>query len=300
YRIADDELSTLAYSVFATGFTFFNGVDTSYGTIGDTRFATELGDSGGVSFAIRGTHLLYYDEPAEGRYLLHVGGGYDFSEIGGEGTVGPFAKTYEARSIPEFFLGDITGGFQTVAGTPVVVDSGRILADNFHFFHTELAGNYGSAHFQTEFLGTSLNQMNGPPVFIYGAYVQGGYFLTGESAGYNRQTGVLDYNCKPYSEFFGSGAKGHMCGWGAWELAFRWTYLNVTNNGVDPANILAGGPGPPPSPNPGQLNETTLALNWWWNQYTRVQFNWIHSMPDYNTGGFAPFDIFATRFQIEF
>jgi hypothetical protein len=31
-----------------------------------------------------------------------------------------------------------------------------------------------------------------------------------------------------------------------------------------------------------------------------MQFNWIHSMPVYNTGGFAPFDIFATRFQIEF
>ncbi len=66
YRVAEDELSTLAYSVYGTGFTFFNGTGTSYGTLGDTRFATQIGDSGGVSFAIRGTHLLYYDEPAEG------------------------------------------------------------------------------------------------------------------------------------------------------------------------------------------------------------------------------------------
>lgn len=300
YRVADDEMSTLAYSVYATGFTFFNGADTAYGTIGDTRFGSEIGDSGGVSFAIRGTHLLYYDEPAEGRYLLHLGGGYNFSSLGGEGTTGPFAKAYEARAIPEFFVGDSAFLGTTAAGTPVVVDSGRVLAENFHFAHVELAGNYGSSHFQTEFLGTSLNQLNGPPVFYYGAYLQGGYFLTGEHAGYNKQTGVMDYNTKPHSEFFGTGKRGSICGWGAWELAFRWTYLNVVGSNVDPANVLPGIPGPPPVPNPGALNESTVAVNWWWNQYTRVQFNWIHSMPDLTNGGWAPFDIFATRFQIEF
>ena len=29
---------------------------------------------------------------------------------------------------------------------------------------------------------------------------------------------------------------------------------------------------------PGVLNESTVALNWYWNQFTRVQFNWIHNM----------------------
>lgn len=300
YRVSDDEMSTLAYSVYGTGFTFFGGTQTVYGTIGDTRGGTTITDAGGVSFAIRGTHLLYYDEPAEGRYLFHLGGGYNFSEIGGQGTTGSEAKTYEARSIPEFFVGDPAGLGLTANGTPFVVDSGRILSKNFHFGHVELAGNYGSAHFQSEFLGTALNQMGGPPVFYYGAYLQGGYFLTGESANYNKQTGVMDYNVKPYSEFFGTGTRGHICGWGAWALGFRWTYLNVAATNINPDNILVGPPGPPPSPNAGALNETTLALNWWWNQYTRVQFNWIHSMPDYNVGGWAPFDIFATRFQIEF
>ena len=238
-----------------------------------------------MSFAIRGTHLLYYDEPAEGRYLLHVGGGYNFSAIGGEGTTGTYAKTYEARSIPEFFQGDAAGGGLTAAGTPFVVDTGRILANSFNFYHAELAGNYGSAHFQTEFLATGLNQMNGPPVFYYGTYFQCGYFLTGESANYNKQTGVMDYNVKPNSEFFGTGPNRGMCGWGAWALGFRWSYLDLSATNINPANILAGLPGPPPTPNPGILNESTFAINWWWNQYTRVQFNWIHSMIDYTTPG---------------
>ena len=57
----------------------------------------------------------------------------------------------------------------------------------------------------------------------------------------------------------------------------------------------------PPVPNFGVLNESTVGLNWWWNRYTRLQFNWIHAMPNYQNGtGFAPFDIFGSRFQVEF
>jgi phosphate-selective porin OprO/OprP len=298
YRVSDDEMSTLAYSAYATGFTFWNGVGTTYQTLGDSRFATEIGDHGGVSTAIRATHLLYYDEPSDGRYLLHVGGGYNFSVVGGQGTTGTDAKTYESRSIPEFFVGDPTSTGLTAGGTPFVIDSGRVLARNFHFFHTELAGNWGPAHFQTEFLGTELNQIGGPTIFYYGAYLQGGYFLTGENAGYNKQTGVLDYNCKPYSNFFGTGREHGMCGWGAWEVAARWTYLNIA---ATPTTVVNPTPATtPPIPNAGVLNESTLALNWFWNPYTRVQFNWIHSMMQYNSFGFRALDTFGSRFQIEF
>jgi phosphate-selective porin OprO and OprP len=300
YRVSDDEMTTLAYSAYATGFTFWNGASNVYGTMGDTRNGTQITDHGGIAAAIRATHLLYYDEPAEGRYLLHVGAGYLFSELGGRGTTGLDARTFEARSIPEFFVGDPTAAGLTAAGTPFVVDTGRVLATDFHMGHLELAGKYGSAHFQTEVLGTALNQLNGPTVAYYGAYAQTGIFLTGESAGYNKQTGVLDYNVKPNSEFVGTGTHGRMCGWGAWELAARWTYLNLAATNYTPGNVLPGPAGPPANPDPGALNESTVALNWWWNQYTRVQFNWIHTMLENNANGFSAMDIFATRFQIEF
>ena len=58
--------------------------------------------------------------------------------------------------------------------------------------------------------------------------------------------------------------------------------------------------GVPPSINPGVLNESTVALNWWWNLYTRVQFNWIHGNLDNNVHGTSMFDIYAVRFQTEF
>jgi phosphate-selective porin len=46
----------------------------------------------------------------------------------------------------------------------------------------------------------------------------------------------------------------------------------------------------------------TLALNWWWNQYTRVQFNYINvwQNSDFAIYGKSYTGIFAGRFQIEF
>ncbi|MBX3414628.1 MAG: hypothetical protein KF708_18215 [Pirellulales bacterium] len=300
YAMSDDELTSWAYSVYGTGLTFWNGTDTTYSTLGDTRFGTQIGDRGGISVVGRVTHLLYYDEPSEGRYLLHVGGGYNFSELGGNNGTGSNASTYQARAIPEFFVGDPAGGGLTAAGTPFIVDSGRIRANNYNMFHTELAGNYGPAHFQTEWQGSVVDQLTGSAIFYHGAYFQCGYFLTGESVRYLKQAGVLDYNVTPYTDFFGLGRHARMCGWGAWEVTFRWSYLDLETGKILPVNQLSNSVGPPPSPNPGIVNESTIGLNWWWNRFTRVQFNWIHSMPDYPTVGVAPFDIFAARFQVEF
>ncbi|MBX7166340.1 MAG: hypothetical protein K1X74_08310 [Pirellulales bacterium] len=300
YNLSESEMTQWAYSVYGTGFTFFDGVGSAYSTLGDNRFGAQIGDRSGVSFVTRVTHLLYYDEPSDGRYLLHVGGGYNYSQIGGNGNSGTTASTYEARPIPEFFVGDLAGAFTTRSGVPGVLDTGRILSDSFSFYHGELAGNFGAAHFQTEAYFTDLNQRGGPTLHFPGAYVQCGYFLTGETCRYIKTTGVLDYTVTPYSEFFGLGKGRGFGGWGAWEVAFRYSYVDLSTTDINPANQLSNLAGPPPAPDLGTLNSTTVALNWWWNQYARVQFNWIHSIPDYNGFGTAPFDIFATRFQVEF
>ena len=67
-----------------------------------------------------------------------------------------------------------------------------------------------------------------------------------------------------------------------------------------PADRLSAGVTPPPSPNPGIVNECTLALNWWWNQYTRVQFNYIKSARTRTSAATGITNIYAARFQFEF
>jgi len=308
YNTTEDERTEWAYSIYGTALSFWNGASTVIANEGaDNRYATQLTDHGGVSTAIRASHLLFYDEPSEGRYLLHIGGGYNFSQLGGNpNSIGTDANAYDARPIPEIFIGDFTGFPLTAAGTPAVLDTGRIRARNYNLWHTEIAMNYGSFHFQNEWMLTTLNQTNGPTIWMPGTYAQCGYFLTGESSAYNKQAGVMDYNVVPYSDFFGLGRGRGIGGWGAWEVVARWTYYDLTCNN---AAFITTAPNTfPPSPNLGVLNESTLGLNWWWNRFTRVQFNWIHSMPNYQvtpTGfpgpvGGSPFDVFATRFQVEF
>ena len=300
YATSEDERTSWAYSVFATGLTFWDGTNTVYSTFGDNRAGTVIGDNGGVAFSGRITRLLHYDDLSDGRYLWHVGTGYLFGQTGGSGSTGPGAKTYRSVVFPEFFVGDPAGLGATAAGTPAVLDTGRVLANNFSMFHVELAANHGAAHFQTEAMLENANQFGGPPVVIPTAYFQCGYFLTGEHALYLKQAGVLDYNVVPNTPFFGTGRRGRLAGWGAWEVAFRWTYVDLSGTNINPANQLSRNPGPPPSPSLGVLNQPTVALNWWLNRYTRVQFNWIHSMPNLIGYGLAPFDIFGTRLQMEF
>jgi len=302
YGLSEDERTSWAYSVYGTGLTFWNGASTTYKTFGDNQYGTQIGDNGGVSFSSRITHLVHYDEPSEGRYLLHVGTGFLYSQLGGEGTTGPFAKAYKSSTFPEFFVGDPAGGGVTAAGTPFVLNTGRFLANDFSLYHLELAFNRGQFNFQSEVMLEPVNQLGGPTLLQTGAYMQCGYFLTGEHANYLKQAGVFDYNVKPFTPFFGTGRKGRIGGWGAWELAFRWTYVDLTCRDLNPANeLLNPNPiGPPPQTQFGTLNETTLALNWWWNRAMRVQLNWIHSMPNYVGVGAVPFDIVGTRFQAEF
>jgi phosphate-selective porin OprO/OprP len=286
YDKSDNDLTSWGYGIYKTG--GFNNAP-----LGDTRFATDIGDAGGYSFSGRATHLLYFDEPSEGRYLLHVGGSYNYSRITG-GT--PTGNTYQARVIPEFFVGDPAGGGLTSVGTPFFVDTGRLAADQFNLYGAELAGQYGPAHFQAEYMATQVDQIGGPSVFYDGAYVQGGYFLTGEHRTYNHMFGLLD-RITPFTEFFGLGRHSYICGWGAWEVTGRWSYVNLNDPGAIPTLIAAG---PPATPNPGSLNDLTLGLNWYWNAYAKMQFNYIHAYLNNTVTGNSDADIFAARFQVEF
>jgi len=286
YDKSENEMMTWAYGVYRTG-GFGNA------PLGDSRFATDIGDNGGFSFASRATKLLYYDEPSEGRYLLHLGGSYNYSQITATSAGGGF---YEARVIPEFFVGDPAGGGVTSAGTPFIADTGRIRATDYSLYGVELAGQYGAAHFQAEYMGTSVTQTAGPGLYYDGAYIQGGYFLTGENRTYNRMFGVFD-RIVPYSDFFALGRNSYVCGWGAWEVCARWSYVNLYD-----ANAVTFAPavGPPASPNPGRVNNATVGLNWYWNTYTKVQFNYIHSMLDNTLTDKSNCNIYCARFEVDF
>ncbi len=98
------------------------------------------------------------------------------------------------------------------------------------------------------------------------------WFITGEHKNYNPSKTAFD-RLKPKKNL----GKG---GTGAFELAIRYSYINMNDND------LSG----------GLMNNLTAGLNWYLNPATRFSFNYIHS--DVSQLGKA--NIFQVRFQVTF
>lgn len=152
-------------------------------------------------------------------------------------------------------------------------------------------------------MATVVNSVVGP-IFYNGAYAEVMYRVTGEHRPYDKATGALK-NVIPFSDFYGLGRRGGICGWGALEIAARLSYVNEINptslNGhyynSATNTFTAGSTGRVGN---GQLTDTTLGLTWFLNAHTKIQFNWIHCMLDNVVKGYSLADLWVSRFQIDF
>lgn len=270
YNHSDDLNWTWAGSLFRTG---------------QDQFGGSLSTDGGNGLAGRITHLPYYDEPSDGRYYCHFGGAYYYNS--------PPRDSVRFRSLPEIFVGEVrangvgTSG-QAVPGvqdgTPFFVDTLALLADNVHTFGAENLSVYGPLSFQAEAMAAIVDQQTGGTATLSGAYMQVGYFLTGEHRPYDRINGAID-RVKPFEDFFWINDGGcHCCGLGAWEVAARWSYIDLTDGTI----------------NGGDMSNLTLGVNWYCNPYSKVVFNYIHSWLDARNGLQSETSAYALRAQFDF
>jgi phosphate-selective porin OprO/OprP len=183
------------------------------------------------------------------------------------------------------------------------LNTGRIDgADWYQNIGFENILNLGSLQITGEYILTPM-QVEDPAagvddnLFFHGGYIYASYFLTGEHMPYNRSTGTLS-RVTPHENFFlvdrCNGCRGN--GWGAWQVAFRYDHLDLTDGGVN------GGVG----------NLYTAGLNWHWTPYSKVQNNLVWG--EISESGLAAngtssldapveagnFLIFGTRFMIDF
>src|SRR5690606_29472657 len=143
------------------------------------------------------------------------------------------------------------------------LDTGRIGgAQWFEQIGLETITNIGSLQITGEYLATFLQRepLAGPAddLVFHGGYIYASYFLTGEFIPYDRQSGTLD-RVVPLESFFlverCHGGRGH--GWGAWQVAARYSTLDLTDSDIQ------GGVG----------HSVTLGLNWHWTAYSQLQSN---------------------------
>lgn len=229
-------------------------------------------DHWGVDATGRLTYLAWYDEPSGGRGVLHTGLDYAYRSAADDTAI--FATRPEA------------------AFGPAVVNLRLTDVDHWQVMAAEGALTYGSLSLQSEFFAAAVDRVSGDTNNFFGAYAFVSYFLTGEFRPYNRKLGVFD-RVIPYENFLRphTGNGDRRIGTGAWEIAYRFSYVDIRDD------LTAAGA--------GRVADHTIGLNWYWNPYTRLMFNYVHSLDTYNvtdaasvSGGTV--DAFTVRLAMDF
>jgi len=218
-----------------------------------------IDDNQGLRMAGRVTALPYYDEPSNGRYLVHVGAGILHTEDQ-DGRV-------RIRTRPQIHEG------------PRLIDSGVVDAARYTNGNLEFAAVMGQFTLQSEMFLSRVDRTRADAALVYGSYIHGSWFLTGENRIFEPfgQHGAQFARNSPYSNvFFTPGGAGL----GAWEVKARWSWL-----GLDRLQA-------------GQYNDVTVGFNWYWSDRVRLMFDYIHPITSSQTVfGSTTSDILAMRFD---
>ena len=220
---------------------------------------------GQVIFAFRLTGLPLYQD--KGNKLVHVGFSYAHENQGA-------ADTTRISTRPEAHLAANRS-----------VDTGIIPVENVNRYDIEAAAVYGPFSLQGEYLMWNGSTPAGIPGVHYdGWYAHASYFLTGEHRKYKTKSGKFG-RVSPKNNFDGEG------GWGAWQLALRYSTLDLNDDNSAPA--YRG----------GKIDNITVGLNWHLNPMTRFMFNYINTNVDSDTVPSVDagnMDTFMARFQLDF
>ena len=211
-------------------------------------FGSGFGEDSLYNLTGRITGLPFY--AADGTQLLHVGLSYSHQFRNDDAV--------RFRSRPESSLYEVR-----------LVDTGSVVADGVDLLSPEVAVVMGPLSLQAEYMQAWVDAAGDNPRW-HGYYAFVSYFLTGESRAYESDKGIFG-RIRPRSDFAVDGS-----GWGAWEVALRYSNLDLEQEG-------------------GELDDVTLGLNWYLNPNARVMLNYVHADVD----GSGDTHILQSRFQVD-
>src|SRR5262249_14596669 len=214
-----------------------------------------------MAYDVRATILPWYQD--NGRRLFMLGAA--FSERN------PANNTVTINTGPQSNLLNVSDN----PGSPFIPQI-TVPANQQQLLNAEAALVLGALSFQAEWSATMIEQIGGGPVFLNGFYVFASWFLTGENRDYltkDGKFGIVRVNspfiCLRDGQSIARGP-------GAWELMARFAYADF----VSPNLPLSNG-----SKQGAQEPELTVGVNWYLNDYTRIMFNYVFTVPvDPNTG----------------
>ena len=243
-----------------------------------------IGDSMQLSGNVRLASSPWYDDSSGGRGYFHwaISGmlAKPDGDVGAADTNangGRFRTRAELRSNSRWIdTGTIAGAdWYEILGLEAILNVGPL----------QVVGEYQSNWMQRD----TVTAGSGSDLNFHGAYVYVAYMLTGEHVPYRRTSGTID-RVKPFENFFrvdtcNDGIAG---GWGAWQVALRYSYLDLTDNDI----------------RGGVENNATLGLVWYLNAYSSLQVNAIYGDIEDRApvGGFTDghFTALGTRLRVNF
>ncbi|HET9062941.1 MAG TPA: porin [Candidatus Binatia bacterium] len=154
------------------------------------------------------------------------------------------------------------------------VDTGVFEADDAHTVGAEAAAVFGPFSVQGEYLHNFIDSSVADDPELSGYYVFASWFVTGEHRNYKLGEGAFD-RVKVKKNFLTDAG-----GFGALELAARYSYLDLDNEGATG----------------GELADVTAGVNWHLNPNARLMVNYVHADLD----KVSDTDAFIMRTQIDF
>lgn len=172
----------------------------------------------------------------------------------------------------------------------LIANTGLISASSQNLYNLETAAVWGPLTIQAEYTANVLTGARvgtGPPqgsLFFSGYYAEAMLFLTGESRTWNQKTAVFN-RVQPLRPLRLKPSDCDGYGFGAWELAARYTYIDLSNKAVQA----------------GRLDAVTLGLNWYLNANAKLQFNYDYTQRgDTNNAAQGHIHAFGTRMAVDF
>ncbi|MBL26461.1 MAG: porin [Rhodospirillaceae bacterium] len=233
------------------------GIDASYGGSNFSAMTGLYGESfndDAGSEGDEGWHAVgrvTYAPIAEKTMAVHLGLSAGYED--------PRGSTVRFRERPE---SHVTGARFVDTGNLAGVDSVTRIA-------AELAAVWGPLSLQGEYLTATVSRSprSALPglddVTFDGWYAQASYFLTGESRNYDASSGTFG-RISP-NQAFGDG------GWGAWEVAGRYSTIDLSDGSV----------------RGGNESNWSLGLNWYATKNVRFSFNYVNVDNDSEATGNA-------------
>ena len=218
------------------------------------------GNNGNWAVTTRITGLPVYEDSDGVFRLIHIGGAFSQRR--------PPDGEVKYNPSPQSNLLDVDDS----PVSPFLPDV-NIPSNSQQLYDLQAAAVYGPVSFQGEWIATTIQQKEAGMVFLHGFYVYGSYFLTGEHRGYIKQDGAFGqvHVLNPLIR------QGHT---GQADTARS----NSPHASRLPTSRPPNLPPPPPgsaasSPTGTLLYQGTFGVNWYLNDYTRLMFNYVLSVP---------------------